>query len=197
MDCSTPGFPVLHYLLGFPQTHVHWVGDAIRPSHPLLKGKQQFHSCLTWDGKHVCIFKSSQLEGSYAGEVLGPILVLRSLSYKKGLVRPAEIKPNHSSVICFIYPFHCSLSPPDFHSRELHMYVPVTGSGERTPWEGQPSTYLETCRIINWHIRVMCYMPTHREPPRGDGSEVASSICLVSLSSSAWPGSSGHIHVFP
>ena len=34
MDCSTPGFPVLHYLLEFAQTHVHWVGDTIRPSHP-------------------------------------------------------------------------------------------------------------------------------------------------------------------
>ena len=29
MDCSTPDFPVLHYLLQFAQTHVHWVGDAI------------------------------------------------------------------------------------------------------------------------------------------------------------------------
>ena len=36
MDCSTPGFPVLHYLLKFSQTHVHWVSDAILPSHPLL-----------------------------------------------------------------------------------------------------------------------------------------------------------------
>ena len=36
MDCSTPGFPVLHYLPEFAQTHVHWVGDAIYPSHPLL-----------------------------------------------------------------------------------------------------------------------------------------------------------------
>ena len=36
MDFSTPGFPVLHYLLEFAQTHVHWVGDAIQPSHPLL-----------------------------------------------------------------------------------------------------------------------------------------------------------------
>ena len=34
MDCSTPGFFVLHYLLGFAQTRVHWVGDAIQPSHP-------------------------------------------------------------------------------------------------------------------------------------------------------------------
>ena len=36
MDCSTPCFSVLHHLPEFVQTHVHWVGDAIQPSHPLL-----------------------------------------------------------------------------------------------------------------------------------------------------------------
>ena len=35
MDRSTPGFPVLHSLPGFAQTHVHCIGDAIQPSHPL------------------------------------------------------------------------------------------------------------------------------------------------------------------
>ena len=35
MDCSTTGFPVLHQLLEFAQTHVHWVADAIQQSHPL------------------------------------------------------------------------------------------------------------------------------------------------------------------
>ena len=35
-DCSVPGSPVLHYLLEFAQTYVHWVSDAIQPSHPLL-----------------------------------------------------------------------------------------------------------------------------------------------------------------
>ena len=35
MNCSTPGFPVLHYLQEFVHTHVYWVGDAIQPSHPL------------------------------------------------------------------------------------------------------------------------------------------------------------------
>ena len=35
MDCSTPGLPVHHQLLEFIQTHVHRVGDAIQPSHPL------------------------------------------------------------------------------------------------------------------------------------------------------------------
>ena len=34
-NCSTPCFPILQYLLGFAQTHVHWTGDAIQPSHPL------------------------------------------------------------------------------------------------------------------------------------------------------------------
>ena len=34
-DCSTPGLPVHHQLPEFIQTHVHWDGDAILPSHPL------------------------------------------------------------------------------------------------------------------------------------------------------------------
>ena len=36
MHCSTPGFPVHHHLPELAQTHVHRVGDAILPSHPLL-----------------------------------------------------------------------------------------------------------------------------------------------------------------
>ena len=36
MNCSMPGLPVHHQLPEFTQTHVHWVGDAIQPSHPLL-----------------------------------------------------------------------------------------------------------------------------------------------------------------
>ena len=35
MDCSMPGLPVHHQLREFTQTHVHWVGDTIQPSHPL------------------------------------------------------------------------------------------------------------------------------------------------------------------
>ena len=35
MDCSTPGFPAYHQLPELAQTHVHRVGDAIQPSHPL------------------------------------------------------------------------------------------------------------------------------------------------------------------
>ena len=35
MDSSTPGLPVHHQHPEFTQTHVHWVADAIQPSHPL------------------------------------------------------------------------------------------------------------------------------------------------------------------
>jgi len=35
MDCSMPDFPVLHYVPELAQTHVHWIDNAIQPSHPL------------------------------------------------------------------------------------------------------------------------------------------------------------------
>ena len=35
MDCNMPGFPVHHQLLELTQAHVHWVGNAIQPFHPL------------------------------------------------------------------------------------------------------------------------------------------------------------------
>jgi len=39
---SMPGFPVLYHLPEFAQTHVHWVGDAVQTSHPVIP----FCSCL-------------------------------------------------------------------------------------------------------------------------------------------------------
>ena len=36
MDCSMPGFPIVHHLPELAQTHVHWISDAIQPFHSLL-----------------------------------------------------------------------------------------------------------------------------------------------------------------
>ena len=53
MNRSTPGLSVHHQLLEFTQTHVHWVGDAIQPSHPLL-----FRSPPALNlSQHQCLFK--------------------------------------------------------------------------------------------------------------------------------------------
>ena len=43
IDCSMPGFPVHPQLLEFTQSHVHWVSDAIQPSHPLSSPSPAFN----------------------------------------------------------------------------------------------------------------------------------------------------------
>ena len=54
MDCSMPGFPVHHQLWELAQTHVHWVSDAIQPSHPLSSTSppafslSQHHGLFKW-----------------------------------------------------------------------------------------------------------------------------------------------------
>jgi len=54
MDRSTPVLPVNHQLLEFTQTHIHWVSDAIQPSHPLSSPSppalnlSQHHGLFKW-----------------------------------------------------------------------------------------------------------------------------------------------------
>ena len=66
MDCSTPGLPVHRQLLEFTQAHVHWVCDAIQPSHPLSSPSPPTLNLP----QHQGLFKWSQLFTSVA-EVLG------------------------------------------------------------------------------------------------------------------------------
>ena len=75
LDCSTPGFPVLHYLLEFAQTHVHWVHDAIQPSHLLSSpslpsfnlSQQQWSFPISW------LFASGgQIVGSFSFSISPP-----------------------------------------------------------------------------------------------------------------------------
>ena len=65
MDCSMPGFPSLHYLPEFAQTHVHWVSDAIQPSHCLSSPSPNLQS-LPASGS----FQISQLFSS-GGQSIG------------------------------------------------------------------------------------------------------------------------------
>ena len=53
MDYSTPGFPVLHCLPEFTQTHVHWVDDAIQLYHPLLPPPPPAFNLA----QHQCLFQ--------------------------------------------------------------------------------------------------------------------------------------------
>ena len=79
MDCSTPGFPVLHDLPEFAEIRVHWAGDAIQPSHPLSPPSppalnlsqhqglfQQVGSCIRWPKYWSCSFSISP-SNEYSG----------------------------------------------------------------------------------------------------------------------------------
>ena len=61
MDCSTPGFPVLHHLPEFVQTHVHWVGDAIQLSHPLFLPSPLGFNCSQHQGLFQWVSSSHQV----------------------------------------------------------------------------------------------------------------------------------------
>ena len=77
MDCSTPGFPVLHYLPEFAQTHVHWVSDTIQPSHPLSPPSppalnlSQHQGPFQWAGSSHQVAKVLELCISPSNEYLG------------------------------------------------------------------------------------------------------------------------------
>ena len=63
MDCSMPGLPVHHQLLEFTQTHVHWVGDVIQPSQPLLSPSPPAFSLSQHQGLFKWVSSSHQVCG--------------------------------------------------------------------------------------------------------------------------------------
>ena len=79
MYCSMPGFPVLHYLPEFAQTHVNWVDDAIEPSHPLSSPSpsalhlSQLQDLFWWVSSSQWVAKVSSFSISPSNEYSGLI----------------------------------------------------------------------------------------------------------------------------
>ena len=66
-DCSIPGFPVLHYLPEFAETHIHCVDDAIQLPHPLSPcspalNLSQYQSLFQWVGSLHQVVKVLELQ---------------------------------------------------------------------------------------------------------------------------------------
>ena len=61
LDCSTPGLPVHHQLQKRTQTHVHQVGDAIQPSHPLSTPSPPALNLSQHQGLFQCVSSSQQM----------------------------------------------------------------------------------------------------------------------------------------
>ena len=99
VDCSMPSFPVLHYLLEFAQIHVHWISNAIQPSHLLPPSS-------------LLVFKLSPNQGlSKVQNVLvsGPSW---PLTHKAHSLLPSLLPPPLSRQLCLPPPSqHLSLNP--------------------------------------------------------------------------------------
>ena len=76
MDCNTPAFLVLHYLLEFAQTHLSWVSDAIQPSYPLSSPSPALNL-----SQHQGLFKCSKIL-----EISSQIWIV-AISVKTGLMQ--------------------------------------------------------------------------------------------------------------
>ena len=61
MDCNTPGLPVHHQLQDLAQTHVHRVGDATQPSHPLSSPSPPAFNCSQHQGLFQLVSSSHQV----------------------------------------------------------------------------------------------------------------------------------------
>ena len=114
MDCSMPGFPVHHQLLELVQTHVHWVGDAIQPSHPLLPPSppafnlSQHRGLFQWVCSLHQVTKVLKLQLSPSNEYSG--LISFRIDWFDLLARVSQessptpqFKSINSSVLSFLY----------------------------------------------------------------------------------------------
>ena len=121
MDCSTPGFPVLHQLPELAQTHVHSVGDAIQPSHPLSSPSPPAFSlsehqgllkesvlCIRWP-KYWSFSFSISPSSEYSGLIFFRIDWLDLLAFQGTEMNLQESSPTpqfksiNSSALSFLY----------------------------------------------------------------------------------------------
>ena len=117
MDCSTPALPVHHQLPELTQTHVHWVGDAIQPSHPLSSPSPPALNL----SQHQGLFNESALQirwPKYGISTSASVLPMKTQDWSplgwtswiflqsKGLSRAfltPQFKSINSSVLSFLY----------------------------------------------------------------------------------------------
>ena len=111
MGCSTPGFSVLHCLPEFAPTHVHQVGDAIQPSHPLsspsppalnLSQHQGPLDCCSLNTGRCLGVASSLCRNLLSGAKEGP--ELRQPCLEKAVWKLLEIKPLLSVLRTLVLP---------------------------------------------------------------------------------------------
>ena len=158
INCSTPGFPVLHCLPESAQTHVHWVGDAIQPSHPLLPPSPLALSL----SQHQGLFPMSWLFAS-GGQSIGDLASAVSFQW---IFR-----------VDFLWDWLTGLI--SLQSKELSRVFSSTAVWKHQFFSAQPSlwsnlpfmSWIGSCRCGGWHFVSLITAPW---------------TCLVISCPSAW-----------
>ena len=115
MDCSTPGLPVHHQLPKLAQTHVHWVSDAIQPSHPLSSPSSPVFNLSQHQGLFQWVSSSHQVAKSIGVSASASVPPMNTQDWyplgwtdwislqSKGLSPTLQFKSINSSVLSFLY----------------------------------------------------------------------------------------------
>ena len=102
MGCSTPGFPVHHQVLELAQTHVHWVDDAVPPSHPLSSPSPPALNLSQHQGfsnESVGLYKSIMIYSQHCNLIQNIFIALKSsvlclIIYVVQLLSRVQLFPN-------------------------------------------------------------------------------------------------------
>ena len=137
MDCSIPGSSVLDYLLEFTQTHVHWVSDAIQPSHPLLSPSpptlnlSQHQGLFQWVGSSHLVAKVVELQLQHQSFHEHSGLISFRIDWFDLLVVQGTLKSllqHHNSKASFLWPSAA------FIVRLSHLYMTTGKTIALTMW---------------------------------------------------------------
>ena len=166
MGCSTPGFPVLHHLPELAQTHVHWVSDAIQPSHPLSSPSPLALSLSQLQGLFQWISSLHQM-----AKVLELQLQQQFLQWRTGLILMSKwLSRVFSRTTVQKHQFFGAQPSMWFNSHILHDYW-----GKKAEWFAFLKCFLES-RLCDKHFILIvqlifpnnsisrylsCYFPFH------------------------------------
>ena len=81
INCSIPGFPVLHCFLEFAQTYVHWVIDTIQPSHPLSPSSPLAFSLSQHQGLFQWVGSVHQVNYGKFSMLINMVKIVNTISY--------------------------------------------------------------------------------------------------------------------
>ena len=169
MDCRMPGFPVHHQLPELIQTHVHWVSDAIQPSHPLSSPSPPIFDISQHQGLFKWVSSSHQV-----AKVLE--FQLQPQSFKWISLQPNKLCLKNLIKVDFIsWVFNPILLATPADGREVWMIQSILAEGAFS----QPDLRRSRIEKIQCEIRAACW--------RFRGSHTASADIFNPIDHTQWP----------